>query len=72
MLTEWQKLKKEAEASTHPDIDLLNFVSRGKLIVLQTSPDAFEIMTKEEKLNSLHFMELSLNALRVQIHNEAT
>ncbi len=70
MLTKWQKLKLEREASRFPDIELVGFVSRGKLIVLQTSPEAFELMTKQEKLNSISYMQKSLEALKEQVETE--
>lgn len=70
MLTMWQKLKKEREASTHPDIDLVDFVSRGKLVVLRTSPETFELMTKKEKLDTIDYMEKSLKALKEMIQKE--
>lgn len=62
-LTEWQKRKLEAEASKFPDIELMGFVSRGNLIVLQTSGDHFEIMSKEEKLKTLDAIAKSIEAL---------
>lgn len=70
MLTKWQQLKKEYEASKYPDIDLLGFSSRGELIVLKTSGDAFETMTKQEKLNSIGYMEKSLGALREMVEQD--
>jgi len=70
MLTQWQKLKKEKDASNHPDIELVGFISRGKLIVLQTSPDSFEVMSKDEKLNSISYMLQSLIALQEIIEKE--
>lgn len=70
MLTRWQQLKKEREASRFPDIELIGFVSRGQLIILQTSPDTFELMSKQEKLNSLGYMEKSLTALKELIEKE--
>lgn len=69
-LTKWQQLKREREASIFPDIELVGFVSRGKLIVLQTSPDGFEIMSKDEKLNSISFMQKSLDALKDLVETE--
>lgn len=70
MLTRWQKLKLEREASSFKDIELMGFVSRGSLIVLQTHGDNFEIMTKQEKLNTLEYIEKSVQALRDQIKKE--
>lgn len=70
MLTRWQQLKKEREASRFPDIELMGFVSRGPLIVLQTHGDNFETMTKEEKLNTLDYIEKSVRALRDQVKGE--
>jgi len=64
MLTKWQQIKKQAEASKFPDIELLGFVSRGPLIVLQTSQENFEAMNKSEKLEVIGFMEKSLVALK--------
>lgn len=62
-LTRWQQLKLEREASNFPDIELMGFVSRGPLVVLQTSGENFEIMTKQEKLNTLSYMIKSLQEL---------
>lgn len=70
MLTRWQQLKKEREASRFPDIELVGFVSRGQLIILQTSPDAFEMMSKHEKLNAISYMEKSLAALKELVEKE--
>jgi hypothetical protein len=69
-LTRWQQLKLEREASKFPDIELMGFVSRGPLIVLQTHGGNFEVMTREEKLNTLDYIERSVRALRDQIKGE--
>lgn len=66
MLTEDCR-KKEEEAAKYLDIDLINFVSRGRLIVLQTSGDGFESMSKEERLNVIGYMQLSLAKLKDSI-----
>jgi uncharacterized Rossmann fold enzyme len=70
MLTRWQQLKLEREASKFPDIELLGFASRGSLIVLQTHGDNFETMNKVEKLNTIEYMIKSLHALRDQVNKE--
>lgn len=69
-LTRWQQLKLEREASKHPDIELMGFVSRGNLIVLQTHGDNFELMTKEEKLNTLDYIEKVVCHLKNQVKEE--
>lgn len=60
----------EKEASKHEDIELISFVSRGKLIVLQTSQDKFETLHKHDKLNILKFAKLALSTLEDQILEE--
>lgn len=70
-LTKWQQIKKQAEASKFRDIEIAGFISRGSLIVLQTHGENFELMTTEEKLNTVEYMIKSLEFLKSQILMES-
>lgn len=62
-----QQKAAEKEAAKFPDIDVFNFVSRGRLIVLQTSGDYFEKMPKSEQLNVIDYAIKSLEFLKKEI-----
>lgn len=68
----FKKWQQDNEISTRsfPDIDLIGFVRRGQLIVLQTSQETFELMSKTEKLNSIGYMLKSLEALKDMVGKE--
>lgn len=67
MLTREQQIEAEKEAAKYPDIDIINCVLRGDLIVLQTSAEHFENMSLREKIQVISHMKLCLVALEEQV-----
>ena len=61
----------EKEAEKFEDVDILNFVMRGSLLVLQTSGDTFEKMPKETALERINDMIMCLGRLKESISKES-